>query len=438
MEYAAKALTYSDRAGDKEQHYIRALSARMSLDYESAISELESLLERYPDEKMALFTLGDIYFADMRAIEEGISYFLKTVEVDPLHQAAYNSLSYAYNKQGDFEKALWAINKYITIAPNEPNPYDTRGDIYAMNGKVDQAIESYKQALEISPGFVWSVGKLGNMYRCKRDYEEVDRCFRQLCTSPDDFARSWGRYGLGVSLAYQGRFEEALRVLDDGIGADRMDQTEGVWLAAKHILRACIYQIQGNPAGLTEVALGRDIWSRVISYRSDFYTPLYVEMLVESGDIEGAEKIVDALERHLETLDRSQRFIYWEAAGEVEWAKGNTEIAVANLEKAVEEAEPELFYPRFALASAYVESRRLGEAVTMLEELIGKPVSLRIWDPIREVKCHYLLGRAYEESGWTDKAVDQYNEFLEIWKNADPGIPEVEDARQRLNNLEAS
>ena len=30
---------------------------------------------------------------------------------------------------------------------------------------------------------------------------------------------------------------------------------------------------------------------------------------------------------------------------------------------------------------------------------------------------------------------EQYEEFLEIWKDADPGIPEVEDAEERLKRL---
>jgi hypothetical protein len=51
------------------------------------------------------------------------------------------------------------------------------------------------------------------------------------------------------------------------------------------------------------------------------------------------------------------------------------------------------------------------------------------------VKVHYFLGLAYEQSGWTKKAVEHYEEFLDIWKDADPGITEIEDARQRLARL---
>jgi hypothetical protein len=41
----------------------------------------------------------------------------------------------------------------------------------------------------------------------------------------------------------------------------------------------------------------------------------------------------------------------------------------------------------------------------------------------------------YEEKGWKGKAVEQYEKFLSLWKDDDPGIAEVEDARGMLAGL---
>jgi hypothetical protein len=60
------------------------------------------------------------------------------------------------------------------------------------------------------------------------------------------------------------------------------------------------------------------------------------------------------------------------------------------------------------------------------------------WDPILARNAHYFLGIAYEKSGWKEKASQQYQEFLEILKDADPGIYEVEDARARLARLKSA
>ena len=48
-----------------------------------------------------------------------------------------------------------------------------------------------------------------------------------------------------------------------------------------------------------------------------------------------------------------------------------------------------------------------------------------------------MLGKIYEQKGWKGKAIEHYKKFLALWKDADPGIAEVEDAKKRLAGLKS-
>jgi len=45
---------------------------------------------------------------------------------------------------------------------------------------------------------------------------------------------------------------------------------------------------------------------------------------------------------------------------------------------------------------------------------------------------HYKI---YQDKGWKGKAIYHYEKFLDLWKDADLGIPEVEEAKKRVAGL---
>jgi serine/threonine protein kinase/tetratricopeptide (TPR) repeat protein len=433
-ELIVKAVEYSDKVTKKERYYIKLLEAGISRDDERYLEGLKHIAKHYPEEKEAFLRLG-LHYYELRQFEEAVHYLDKVIEIDPLYEEPYNLLAYIYDEMGDFEKSIWSINKYISLAPDEANPYDSRADLYAYNGKIDQAIESYKKALEKKPDFYTSLTKLGHMYLFKREYAKAESCYQEIASHSDKLYRAGGRILLAYIPLYRGKLEEALQVLDDGIAADRMEQVE--WASAqKHLLKARIYDEKKNlNLALKEVEKFMEMQSRL--YPDEIATPprIYARLLAENGDFEKAEEAALALKKDIEQRDQTQMYAYWHTLGNIELAKGNTKTAVTYLEKGAKESPSLYFGDRFVLSKAYLESGRVGEAVAQLEKALSRYDEARVIVPIWAAKAYYLLGLAYEKSGWSKKAIEQYEEFLEIWKDADPGIPEVEDVKERLKKL---
>ncbi|UCE18792.1 MAG: protein kinase [Gemmatimonadota bacterium] len=427
----AKAIEYSGNATQKEKLWIKSSEAALEGNLPQYVSILERIAERYPDEKEAFYRLGD-YYKDFEEYEETSHYYNKAIEIDPSYKLIYNELAYIYDRIGDADKSIWAINKYISLAPGEANPYDTRGDLYANKGKLRQAIESYKKALEIKPDFLVSLPKLGHMYLLNLEYAKAESCYQKMCTSVDKYTRSQGRLYMSYVPLYQGKFEETLGVLNDGIAADRMEHAQGgLYNIGKYGIRVLIYREKKEPGfALKE-------WKKAFDPEDiSEIRSIYVLLLAENNDLEGAEDEVLAYKKEIEEKAPTEMFYYYWAMGYLESVRGNFESAVTNFENAARDYP---HYPDiilcFSLAKAYLLVGRWGESVAEFEKILSKYAAQRLFYSIIAVKTYYFLGLAYERSGWTQKAIEQYETFLDIWKNADPGIEEVEDAKARLAAL---
>jgi eukaryotic-like serine/threonine-protein kinase len=93
----------------------------------------------------------------------------------------------------------------------------------------------------------------------------------------------------------------------------------------------------------------------------------------------------------------------------------------------------------FDLARAYDAAGKADSAAFFFEQYLATPywdkLSQRM-DPMRVPAIRERLGQLYESMGKTEKAVENYRAFIDLWKNADPDLqPRVADARKRLAAL---
>jgi len=439
-QLAAKALEYSAKASRDEQGYIKGWNEFVLGNHTQAINDIREIIDRHPDDKEAWQALGYIYKNGLRQTKEAIDCYSKAIEIDSLDAWAYNELAYAYNNIGDFEKSIWAINKYVSLAPNEPNPYDSRGELYASNGKLDQAIASFKKAVEIKSDFYDSWEHLGTMLIFKRDYAEAERCFEKLLLSTNKNVRSDGRQDLALIPLYQGKFDEALAVLDQSIGADKIERVD-TW--EKHMIKSDIFAQRGEFAkSLGEINEAIKGYTNSYPGRAVPFKHIYIQRLTENGEFAKAQQVAREWKREIEDKDPTKMDFYLIGLGCLEFGQENYDTAIGRLSKAMagipDPLTPYGFRVRFLLARAYQKAGQVGEAVAEFEKILTNYSGGRIAWAISSVKTHYYLGLAYDKSGWNNKAIEQYRIFLDIWRDADSGIVEIADARERLARLTAT
>jgi len=438
-----KAVEYSVRASRKERLYINAMDARIEGDYERSAAELEKIISNYPNEKEALLLLGNLSRLAIGDVEKGIHYYEEVLKLDPNHVEAYLSLAYAYYTMGKYYLSLRAANKLVELAPDNPNSFDSLGDIYSWNGEIDQGLEAFLKAVEIDGRFLHSILKAGILYTFKQHFKNAEELFRRLSSCDDIEYRACGRLSLSLIPYYRGRFQEAIATLDTGLAADELEDYGGIWRAYKYLIKGKIHLERGDYLmGIDDIKLSAELFREIDSAIS--YPKVILCMaLSSSGDVPAAQTVLQEIRINLKNHPRGREAVYYVAAGLLNFSQGQYIGAERNLFKATQDPliwewegvnRFELFT---TLGETFIKEQNFEKAADLLENT-NREFSLdRMLAAITGVKIFYFLGIAYEKSGWKEKAINNYEAFLDIWKDADPGIEEIEDAQKRLAHLKS-
>jgi len=435
-EYIEKAVQYSDRAGQLDRYFILIYNSILSKKRPMAFRLLHEMIKKFPDEKYAYMLLAQQEWYSDR-LDSAVYYYDMALQIDPMFKNACAEMAQVYNRKGDLENAVRVVDKYIELAPDEAYPYQLRADMYASHGMVDKAIGSFKKAVEIKDDYFKSWQQLGYMYVFNRQYDLAAECFRKITTSPDKEFSITGRYCLALIPIYQGKFREAMDILDKAIELNRRDPVRGV---EGEILsmKALISDFMDNPErALEEIQRGVTSLLKDFPERKLAFLETHVRMLARNGKFDEARQVAENIKAELVAGDFGLHQYYF-SMGAIAYYEGNMNAAIESLSQIFNLSEQcQCTNVNYLLGMAYLKSGRIADAVAQFENQL-KVFNIRglIWGGWY-VKLHYQLGLAYEQSNWNVRAAEQYRIFLDIWKDADPGIDEIADARERLKKLES-
>ena len=438
------AYKYRDRAPDMMRRMIESSYVYYQQKPEEAAAIMKEATERYPDEKRPHYALAMMAWTDLKDLDISVHHLNEVLRIDPLDKLAYNQLAYRYLDDNNKERALWAINKYIELAPDEPNPYDTRGEIHCAFGELDEALASFELAVEKHPTYFYSMGNLGQVKIYQERYDEALEHFEAAEAVSPPYFSALLRTGETWALGYPGRFEAQIEALYEELEVDAAagfgEFDEPVLGKYYHIANAHRARREFDQAlEVIETHLPMLMFGASLDETNgNFYDDYYVHVLIERGDMQEAVDAVTQFRRAAETTylghTEVQQYLGL-AEGLLERAQGSPDCLPKI--KRVADAELDNFVASFELARAYQQLGQHDDAIATFEMLLTACTRQRLTEAGDAVKAYYFLAMCFEDTGAIDKAIANYERFLEIWKDADAVIPELEDARERLQRLRA-
>jgi len=141
-------------------------------DFIAGISAMNDMLEMYPKDKRLLYLAGNWLMGE-NGDDQAQRMMEKALTVDKNYPAALNDLAYVDARNRRFAKAFSAMDRYVALLPEEPNPQDSYGELLRMAGNFEGSLQHYRAALKVDPDFVTSQLGLGDTYALMGNQEQA-------------------------------------------------------------------------------------------------------------------------------------------------------------------------------------------------------------------------------------------------------------------------
>lgn len=134
---------------------------------------------------------------------------------------AFNNRGFAYDRKGEYDRAVQDYEEAVRLNPNSSNAFYNRGNTYRHMGEYDRSIGDFDQAIALNPNHLFAFISRGNSYDDKGEYEHAIQDFDQAIKLNPNYAAAFSHRG--VAYAWKGEYDRAIQDFDQAIRLDPGD-----------------------------------------------------------------------------------------------------------------------------------------------------------------------------------------------------------------------
>jgi serine/threonine protein kinase/tetratricopeptide (TPR) repeat protein len=392
-----KALSLLDRLTEREKLWIVPQIESTRRNREEAARRYGIYLSHFPDDRSGWFNLGYNYMMNQQ-YDEALKAFKKALEIDPQHAGSIVNIATCYNGMGENQLA----------------------------------VDYYLKAFELNPESLTQAylnHEFGQVYVRMGEYRKAQDVFEKML-GKENWRKARGHRSLALMYMYRGQYDLAMEHLQDCILLNQ---------AAKEVLSelrdrlflAAAYLVKGRKDDFRkeiEAAVALRAKRRI----DPWFLQIALKLYARNGLVAESKALYKEMAENMDENQIVNRMLLELCRGEIALAEGNFDDAINLFELAYRQREDN--YVLESIAFAHLQKGDINKAVSHYEQLIGRH---RTGGEDQEywIQTHYRLGRICEEIGDKAKAVRYYEDFLNIWKEADADIPMLIDAEKRLASL---
>jgi serine/threonine protein kinase/tetratricopeptide (TPR) repeat protein len=446
--------------------------------YAAALPYHQRAIELDPDFAMGYLAVGDDYYS-LGELGRASEYYTKAFQLRE-HASEREKLNiaaeyYSY-VTGELDKAAQTYQEAIESYPRRAGAYGNLGTVYSAQGQYEKAAEVTRQAVRLAPDENY-YGNLANYTLALQRFDEARQSIHEAqARKLDNFQFHNALYALaflaadsaamaeqqrwfagkaeyenyGLSLAsdteaYAGHVGKAReltkRAVDSAIRADSKE-TAAIWQANAALEQAAY----GNPAEARQSA-AEALKLAPASQGVESEAALAFAM---AGDTARAESLAQDLGK-LYPLDTQMQSL-WLPAIQAQLALNEKNLAAALNALQVASTPIELgqirfvanvscLYPTYVRGEAYLAAGQGSAAAAEFQKILDH--SGIVWNCWTGALAHLGVARANALQSRTSQEADAarvralaaYNDFFVLWKDADPDIPILQQAKAEYAKL---